>query len=97
MASNQKEVTAMHISHHADQRMNQRGISRRLDEFALRHGRIEGNKHILDRNESRKLIDALTEELRLAKRAPRSRPMPRPTSSRSSPRPRTRCPTRSRR
>jgi RNA binding exosome subunit len=59
----------MHISHHADQRMNQRGISRRLVEFALRHGRIEGNKHILDRNESRKLIAALTEELRLAKRA----------------------------
>ena len=59
----------MHISHHADQRMNQRGISRRLVEFALRHGRIEGNKHILDRNESRRLIDALTEERRLAKRA----------------------------
>jgi hypothetical protein len=33
------------------------------------HGRIEGNKHVLDRNESRKLIAALTEELRLAKRA----------------------------
>ena len=58
----------MHISQHADQRMNQRGISRRLVEFALRHGRIEGNKHVLDRNESRRIIEQLEEELRLAKR-----------------------------
>jgi len=58
----------MHISHHAAQRMSQRGIPRRLVEFALQHGRIEGNKHVLDRNESRRLIDALNEELRLAKR-----------------------------
>ena len=57
------------VSHHAGQRMNQRGISRRLVDFALRHGRVEGNKHILDRNESRRVIDALMEELRLAKRA----------------------------
>ena len=59
----------MHISQHAGQRMNQRGISRRLVDFALRHGRIEGDKHILDRNESRRIIDELEEELRLAKRA----------------------------
>jgi hypothetical protein len=48
--------------------MNQRGISRRLVDFALRHGRIEGDKRVLDRNESRRLIEVLTEELRLAKR-----------------------------
>jgi hypothetical protein len=59
----------MHISQHVGQRMNQRGISRRLVDFALRHGRIEGDKHILDRNESRRIIDELEEELRLAKRA----------------------------
>jgi hypothetical protein len=58
----------MQISQHAGQRMNQRGISRRLVEFALRYGRIEGSKHVLDRNESRRLIEALNEELRLAKR-----------------------------
>lgn len=58
----------MHISRHADQRMNQRGISRRLVEFTLRHGRVEGDRHVLDRNESRRIIEALTEELRLAKR-----------------------------
>lgn len=58
----------MHISRHADQRMNQRGISRRLIEFALRHGRVEGDKHVLDRKESRRIIESLTEQLRLAKR-----------------------------
>lgn len=58
----------MHISYHAGARMRQRGISRRLVEFALRHGRIEGNKRVLDRNESRRLIADLEEGLRLAKR-----------------------------
>ena len=57
----------MQISHHASQRMNQRGISRRLLEFALRHGRIDGDKHVLDRKESLRLITVLNEELRLAK------------------------------
>jgi RNA binding exosome subunit len=47
--------------------MNQRGISRRLVDFTLRHGRVEGDKYVLDRSASRRLIDELTEELRLAK------------------------------
>jgi len=58
----------MHITQHADRRMNQRGISRRLIDFTLRHGRVEGDKYVLDRNASRRLIDALEEELRLAKK-----------------------------
>ena len=58
----------MHISQHADKRVNQRGISRRLIDFTLRHGRVDGDKHILDRNESRRLIGEVEEELRLAKR-----------------------------
>ena len=37
-------------------------------EFALRHGRIEGDKRVLDRNESRRLLEVLNEELRLVKR-----------------------------
>jgi RNA binding exosome subunit len=57
----------MQFSQHAGQRMNQRGISRRLVEFALRHGHLEGNKHVLDRKTSLKLIDELNEQLRLAK------------------------------
>ena len=58
----------MHISHHAAQRMSQRGIPRRLVDFALRYGRVEGDKLVVDRNESRRIIESLTEELRLAKR-----------------------------
>ena len=34
----------MRISHHAEQRMNRRGISRRLMDFTLRHGRVEEDK-----------------------------------------------------
>jgi hypothetical protein len=67
-AIGRKQEKTMQISHHAAQRMSQRGISRRLVDFALRHGRIEGDKRVLDRNESRRLIDDLEEELRLAKR-----------------------------
>jgi hypothetical protein len=59
---------AMRVSQHFDQRTNQRGISRRLVDFTLHHGRVEGDKHVLDRNESRRLIEALEEELRLARR-----------------------------
>ena len=57
----------MHITHHASQRMNQRGISRRILDFTLRHGRVEGDKHIVDRKESQRIIERLNEELRVAK------------------------------
>ena len=57
----------MHITHHAGQRMNQRGISLRILDFTLRHGRIDGDKRIIDRNESRRIIEQLNEELRVAK------------------------------
>jgi len=56
----------MTISRHAAQRMNQRGIPRRLVDFTLRHGRIEGDKHVLDRHETSRLIEGLHQELRLA-------------------------------
>ena len=58
----------MQITQHARERMTQRGLSRRLVDFTLRHGRVEGDRHVLDRNESRRLIDELEEELRLARR-----------------------------
>lgn len=58
----------MQITQHAIRRMSQRGISRRLVEFTLQYGRIEGDKRVLDRNESRRIIEELTEQMRLAKR-----------------------------
>jgi hypothetical protein len=50
----------MTISRHADQRMNQRGIPRNLVDFALRYGCIEGDKHVIDRRESRRVIEGWT-------------------------------------
>jgi hypothetical protein len=50
-----------------DRRANERGISRRLVDFTLRHGRVDGNKHILDLSAARRLINELTEELKLAR------------------------------
>jgi len=58
----------MRTTQHAGTRMSQRGISSRLVEFALRHGRIDGDKRILDRNESLRLLEDLNEQLRLVKR-----------------------------
>jgi hypothetical protein len=46
--------------------MSQRGIPQRLVAFALRHGRIEGDRHVLDRRETRRVVQALREELRIA-------------------------------
>ncbi len=57
----------MPLTKHAHLCMNQRGIPLRLLDFALRHGRLEGDRRILDRQESRRIIESLTEELRLAK------------------------------
>jgi hypothetical protein len=58
----------MRISQHAAQRMSQRGISRRLVELTLQYGRIEGDRRVLDRKESQRLIEDLTEQMRIAKR-----------------------------
>jgi hypothetical protein len=51
---------------HAQQRMSQRGIPHRLVSFALRHGRVEGDRHVLDRREAIRVVDSLQAELRLA-------------------------------
>lgn len=56
----------MRLTHHSRHRMSQRGIPQRLVDFTLRHGRLEGDRHILDRREVRRLVEALQSELRLA-------------------------------
>lgn len=56
----------MRFTLHSRHRMSRRGIPQRLVTFALRHGRIEGDRHVLDRRETRRLIDSLQEDLRLA-------------------------------
>ena len=51
---------------HARHRMSQRGIPQRLVEFTLQHGRVEGDRHVLDRREVRRLVESLQAELRIA-------------------------------
>jgi len=58
----------MRFTLHSRLRMSQRGIPQRLVGFALRHGRIEGDRHILDRREARRVVESLQEDLRLAMR-----------------------------
>jgi hypothetical protein len=56
----------MRLTHHSRQRMSQRGIPQRLVSFALHHGRIEGDRHILDRRETIRIVESLQADLRLA-------------------------------
>ncbi|AXQ95518.1 DUF4258 domain-containing protein [Cereibacter azotoformans] len=41
----------MHITHHMDVRMNQRGIRRQLVELAIECGEIDGDRYVLGRNQ----------------------------------------------
>lgn len=58
----------MRYTLHSRHRMARRGIPQKLVEFALRHGRVEGDRHVLDRDESRRVVASLQQELRLAMR-----------------------------
>jgi hypothetical protein len=56
----------MRFTLHSRQRMAQRGIPHRLVDFTLRHGRVEGDRHVLDRRETKRLVESLQQELRVA-------------------------------
>lgn len=56
----------MRFTLHSRHRMSRRGIPQRLVDFALQHGRIEGDRRVLDRRETQRVIAMLQEELRLA-------------------------------
>lgn len=56
----------MRFTQHSRHRMARRGIPQRLVDFTLRHGRIEGDRRVLDRRETRLLVASLQEDLRLA-------------------------------
>jgi hypothetical protein len=56
----------MRFTLHSRHRMAQRGIPQRLVDFTLRHGRIEGDRHVLDRRETKRLVKSLQEDLRVA-------------------------------
>ena len=50
------------FTRHARVRMGQRGIPDRMVEYALHHGRIQGDRRVLDRKEIQSLLDNLTAE-----------------------------------
>lgn len=62
------EASYMNMTGHVKQRMAERGIPKRLLEFALKHGRVEGDRCVLDRKETQQLLSQLSEETRLAKK-----------------------------
>jgi hypothetical protein len=57
---------SMRLTLHSRHRMAQRGIPQRLVAFALQHGRVEGDRHVLDRREVKRVVESLQAELRLA-------------------------------
>lgn len=52
----------MKFSQHARIRMGQRGIPARMTELVRKHGRIEGDRWVLDRKEALAALNELTAE-----------------------------------
>lgn len=56
----------MRFTLHSRVRMSGRGIPQRLVDFALEHGRIEGDRAVLDRRETMRVVESLQAQLRTA-------------------------------
>ena len=50
------------FTRHARNRMGQRGIPDWMVHYAMDHGRVVGDRYVLDRKEIQKLLDNLTAE-----------------------------------
>lgn len=59
----------MHITHHMDCRMNQRGINKKMVELALEHGDIDGDRIVLRRKDCNEIAAELRQQLKLIERA----------------------------
>lgn len=57
------------MTHHLDQRMNQRGIPRELVDFTLKYGEWEGDRCVLNRKAIQTLLDHCDKVRRVALRA----------------------------
>lgn len=58
----------MQFTHHAWQRMAQRGITRSMIDLVLEYGEVEQDKAVLDKKNAQQLIRKLEEKLRTAKK-----------------------------
>lgn len=55
----------MHTTHHAQERMAQRGISRDMVEYVLTNGTPEKDRIIIGRKNALRILESLQEEQRL--------------------------------
>lgn len=58
----------MHTTHHAQERMAQRGISRDMVEYVLANGTPEHDRVIMGRKEALRMLEVLHDEQRLLKK-----------------------------
>ena len=56
---------AMNYTQHADRRMNQRGISKKMTDLVLQYGKIEQDKRVLNNKDAKKLLQQLKDEIRV--------------------------------
>ena len=55
----------MNYTQHADRRMNQRGISKKMTDLVLQYGKIEQDKRVLNNKDAKKLLQQLQDEIRI--------------------------------
>lgn len=55
----------MNYTQHADRRMNQRGISKKMTDLVLQYGKIEQDKRVLNNKDAKKLLQQLKDEIRI--------------------------------
>lgn len=58
----------MHATHHAQERMAQRGISLDMVEYVLANGTAEKDRVIIGKREALRILEVLKEEQRLLKK-----------------------------
>ena len=61
-------MKTMHPTQHLQARMGQRGINGAMVDLVLRHGRIDHDRHVLDRKEAQSLLQTLKREEQLLKK-----------------------------
>lgn len=58
----------MQQTQHFKQRLSQRGVTRKMVDFTLDYGRVDGDRWVLDRKSTDRMIEQLKNELRVAKK-----------------------------
>ena len=59
---------AMHITFHADQRMNHRGITKEMIELTIQYGEVQNEVRTLSRDAAARLVVELQHQMKIAKK-----------------------------